>query len=125
MQDSWLNATGIQITIVLFLIIIVAGLLILVLKFLFIYDRLLKNKEYKEAKKEIEKLNEKEVAGYEQREKELNYTLPGNELSGGHAASDEKGIINNINSVEELRFFPVKRRTSSFQQTVSPALGRL
>jgi len=124
MESSWFNATGIQITILLLLIIIVAALLIFILKFIFIYDRLLRNKEYHEIEKEIEKLTPEEIAAYRQREKELNYLLPENKLSGTLPSSDEKGVIN-VNFVEELRFFPVKRRTSSFQQTVSPRLNRL
>lgn len=125
MRETWFNATGIQITILLLLIVIVAGLIIFILKFLFVYDRLVRYRERREQKKELEKLTPEEISELEERQKKLDYTLPKNPLSGTHFVSDEKGLISNVNVVEELRVFPQKRRTSSFQQTVSPELKRL
>lgn len=125
MLEKWFNATGIQITILLLLIVIVAGLIIFVLKFLFVYDRLLRYRERREQKKNLEKLSRKEISELEERQKELDYSLPENPLSGTNPVSDEKGLVSNVNVVEELRVFPQKRRTSSFQQTVSTELKRL
>lgn len=125
MLEKWFNATGIQITILLLLIVIVAGLIIFVLKFLFVYDRLLRYRERREQKKNLEKLSRDEISELEEREKELAYILPENPLSGKNPVSDEKGLVSNVNVVEELRVFPEKRRTSSFQQTISPELKRL
>jgi len=125
MENSLLRETGIQITLLLLLIIIVAGLVVFILKFLFIYGRLLRRREQREAEEEIKNLTPEEVARYEQREKELDYVLPEDKLSGSDPPSDEKGIVSNVNSIGELRFFPVKRRTSSLQNTVSPQLSRL
>lgn len=125
MLEKWFNATGIQITILLLLIVIVAGLIIFVLKFLFVYDRLLRYRERREQKKNLEKLSRKEISELEERQKELDYSLPENPLSGTNPVSDEKGLVSNVNVVEELRIFPQKRRTSSFQQTVSTELKRL
>ena len=124
-MEKWLNATGVQITILLLLIVIIAGLIIFILKFIFIYDRLLRNKEFRENKQNVENLTNDEIAKLKKRDKELNYGLPEKQLSGRVPSADEKGLISSINTVEDLRFFPVKRRTSSFQQTVSPALSKL
>ncbi len=66
--------TGIQITLLLTLMVIIAGLIVVVLKFLSIYGKILKRKESAEVKKEIEHLSPEEIAAYEQREKQLNFT---------------------------------------------------
>ncbi|AZB35828.1 cbb3-type cytochrome c oxidase subunit I [Chryseobacterium bernardetii] len=117
--------TGIQITLLLTLMVIIAGLIVVVLKFLSIYGKILKRKESAEVKKEIEHLSPEEIAAYEQREKQLNFTPPENDLSGTLPPADTKGVIQNINSVEELRVFPTKRRTSSFRKYISPELSQL
>ncbi|UMQ43402.1 cbb3-type cytochrome c oxidase subunit I [Chryseobacterium sp. Y16C] len=124
-ETSLFNQPGIQITIVLLLIIIIAGLVIVVLKFLSVYSQILRRKEYSEIQKKIKNLSPEELNEYERREKELDFQQPENQLSGHVPATDEKGVIRNINSVEEFRFFPTKRRTSSFLNYVSPELTRL
>ncbi len=124
-ETSLFSQPGIQITIVLLLIIIIAGLVIVVLKFLSVYSQILRRKEYSEVQKKIENLSPEELNEYERREKELDFQQPENQLSGHIPAADEKGVIRNINSVEEFRFFPTKRRTSSFLNYVSPELTRL
>ena len=124
-MEKWFNAPGIQITILLLLIVIVAGLVIFIVKFLFLYDRILRKREYREHTKVIEELDSEEISNLEKREKQLNYKMPARQLAGKIPASDQKGIVSNINSVEELRVFPLKRRTSSFQQTASPELKQL
>lgn len=126
MADSaLLNETGIQLTLLLLLIIIIAGLTIAIFKFLSVYANILKRKEALEAQKKIENLSEEELENYEQRDRELHTELPENKLSGNIPASDKRGVIQNINLVEELRVFPTKRRTSSFQKYISPQLGKL
>lgn len=122
---SLFKETGIQITLLLTLMVIVAGLIIVVLKFLSVYSKILKRKESAEIKAEIKHLSPEEIAVYEQREKELNFIPPENDLSGTLPPADPKGVVQNINVVEELRVFPTKRRTSSFQKYISPELSRL
>ncbi|HIB8182202.1 TPA: cbb3-type cytochrome c oxidase subunit I [Elizabethkingia anophelis] len=122
---SLFKETGIQITVSLLLIIIIAGLIILILRFFSIYSSILRKKEFLEHKKNIENLSLEEIEAIGKRNEELNYQLPPGKLSGEESASDERGIIDNINSVEELRVFPVKRRTSSFQKYISPQLTTL
>ncbi|REC46987.1 cbb3-type cytochrome c oxidase subunit I [Chryseobacterium pennipullorum] len=124
-EPSLFGQTGIQITLALMLIIIIAGLIIVVLKFLSIYSNILRQRESSEIRKKIKDLNPEELNEYEKREKELNFEQEQNQLSGNHSPADEKGVIRNINSVEEFRFFPIKRRTSSFLNYVSPELTKL
>ncbi|SFN41482.1 cytochrome c oxidase cbb3-type subunit 1 [Chryseobacterium oleae] len=124
-ESSLLNQTGIQITLLLMLMVIIASLVILIFKFLAIYSRILRNRELSEIRKKIENSSPEELREYEKREKELNFQPAENQLSGCLPPSDEKGIIKNVNSVEELRVFPTKRRTSSFLQYISPELSKL
>lgn len=126
MADSSLfNQAGIQITLALMLIIVIAGLIIVVLRFLGIYAKILKRRELTETYKKIKNLNPEELQEYERREKELSFEPEENQLSGTIPPSDEKGIIQNVNTVENLRVFPTKRRNSSFINYVSPELTKL
>ncbi|MDQ1160010.1 cytochrome c oxidase cbb3-type subunit 1 [Chryseobacterium sp. SORGH_AS 447] len=126
MADSPLfNQTGIQLTLALMLIIIVAGLVIVVLKFLSIYSNILKQREWLEAEKKRWNLSPEERAEYEKQLREAEQDQPENQLSGNLPPSDTKGVIRNINSVEEFRIFPTKRRNSSFIKYISPELTRL
>jgi cytochrome c oxidase cbb3-type subunit 1 len=126
MADSSLfNQAGIQITLALILIIIIAGLIIVVLRFLGIYAKILKHRELTETYKKIKNLNTEELQEYERREKELSFEPEENQLSGTNAPSDEKGMIQNVNTAENLRVFPTKRRNSSFINYVSPELTKL
>jgi cytochrome c oxidase cbb3-type subunit I len=124
-ESSLFSQTGIQITIVLMLIIIIAGLVVVVLKFLSVYSNILRRREHLETQKKIKNLSPEEIEQYEKREQELSSGQTENQLSGNLTPSDEKGVIRNINSVEEFRVFPTKRRTSSFLNYVSPELTRL
>lgn len=124
-MENLFNATGIQITVLLLLIVIVAGLVVFVLKFLFMYDRILKIREKKAAERKIRKLKKEEILELKDKQKRLDYVSPEKELSGSLPPLDEKGIVSNFNRVEELRFFPSKRRTSSFESTASALLSKL
>lgn len=124
-ESSLFNQTGIQLTLLLMLIIIIAGLVVLVFKFLSVYANILRRKEYLEEQKKIKELSSAEVEEYQKREKQLKFQVPANELSGSLPSVDEKGMVQNINVVEEFRFFPHKRRTSSFLNYISPELTQL
>lgn len=124
-ESSLFNQTGIQITLLLMLMIIIAGLVVLIFKFLAIYGRILRRKELLETQKKIQNMSAEELHIYEEREKAINFLPEENLLSGTLPARDEKGVIQNVNSVDELRVFPTKRRTSSFQQYISPELSKL
>src|SRR5690606_14860415 len=124
-MENLFNATGIQITVLLLLIVIVAGLVVFVLKLLFMYDRILKIREKKAAERKIRKLKKEEILELKDKQKRLDYVSPEKELSGSLPPLDEKGIVSNFNRVEELRFFPSKSRTSSFESTASVPLSKL
>ncbi len=124
MNNSLIGESGIQITLVLVLIPILAGLLIAILKTYSTYKNLKSRRELLDLEKKIKTLSPEEIQHYEHRKKQMEYRLPENELSGNLAPSDEKGIISNINSVEEIRVIPHKKSAVP-QNYVSPQLAKL
>lgn len=124
MNNSLFGESGIQITLVLVLIPILAGLLIAILKTYSTYKNLKSRRKLLDLEKKIKTLSPEEIQQYEHRKKQMEYRLPENELSGNLAPSDEKGIISNINSVEEIRVIPHKKSAVP-QNYVSPQLAEL
>ena len=124
MNNSLIGESGIQITLVLVLIPILAGLLIAILKTYSTYKNLKSRRELLDLEKKIKTLSPEEIQQYEHRKKQMEYQVPENELSGNLAPSDEKGIISNINSVEEIRVIPHKKSAVP-QNYVSPQLAEL
>ena len=124
MNNSLIGESGIQITLVLVLIPILAGLLIAILKTYSTYKNLKSRRELLDLEKKIKTLSPEEIQHYEHRKKQMEYQVPENELSGNLAPSDEKGIISNINSVEEIRVIPHKKSAVP-QNYVSPQLAEL
>ena len=124
MNNSLIGESGIQITLVLVLIPILAGLLIAILKTYSTYKNLKSRRELLDLEKKIKTLSSEEIQHYEHRKKQMEYQVPENELSGNLAPSDEKGIISNINSVEEIRVIPHKKSAVP-QNYISPQLAKL
>ena len=124
MYNSLIGESGIQITLVLVLIPILAGLLIAILKTYSTYKNLKSRRKLLDLEKKIKTLSPEEIQQYEHRKKQMEYQVPENELSGNLAPSDEKGIISNINSVEEIRVIPHKKSAVP-QNYVSPQLAKL
>ncbi len=124
MNNSLIGESGIQITLVLVLIPILADLLIAILKKYSTYKNLKSRRELLDLEKKVKTLSPEEIQHYEHRKKQMEYQVPENELSGNIAPSDEKGIISNINSVEEIRVIPHKKSAVP-QNYVSPQLAEL
>lgn len=124
MNNSIFGESGIQITVLLILIPVLAGLVIAIVKTYSTYKNLKNQRKLFEFNKKIETLTPDELDFYEKRRVEQEYQLPQNELSGAILPSDDKGIIHNINVIDELRFIPHKR---SFvpQKYISPQLAKL
>lgn len=124
MNNSLFGESGIQLTLLLIVIPVLVGLVIAVVKTFSTYKNLRARHQLREFEKKIEHLSPQEIEQYEKRKKELEYQLPKNELAGTIPASDEKGIINNINTIEDIRVIPHKRSPLA-QNYVSPELSKL
>lgn len=124
MNNSLFGESGIQMTLLLVLIPVLAGLVIAIVKTYGTYKNLTNRKQLHEFEKKIETLSPADIEQYEKRTRELEYQLPENELSGNLAASDEKGIINNINKIDAIRVIPHKKSPIA-QNYISPELSKL
>lgn len=109
MKLSLFGESGIQITVLLILIPVLVGLLLAVIKLYSTYKYLKKRNELNAFNKKVAGLTDEEIEAYRKREEQLKFQLPENVLSGSHQPSDGKGLITNINTVEELRVLPSKK----------------
>lgn len=124
MNNSLFGESGIQLTLLLILLPILAGLAIAVIKTYSTYKNLKSRSELREFERKIQNLSPAEIEQYQQRQKELEYQLPENELSGSLPAADQKGIITNINIIDTIRVIPHKKSPLP-QNYVSPELSKL
>lgn len=124
MNNSLFGESGIQLTVLLILLPIIGGLVIAIVKLYSTYLRLKQKQKLSKFTKSLEKLSPEEVENYKKRQQELDYHLPENALSGEKSASDVKGIISNVNIVDQLRIIPVKQSFQG-QQYVSKHLTKL
>lgn len=124
MNNSLFGESGVQLTLLLILIPILAGLVIAVIRTYGTYKDLQIRRELQDIHNKIKDLTPVEVEQYKRREKELEYRIPENELSGSLPVMDQKGIITNINTVEEIRAIPHKNSEVK-DAVVTPQLGKL
>ena len=124
MNNSLFGESGIQLTLVLILIPVIAGLVIAVVRTYAAYKNIRKQREYLDFQKKLATLTPEEIEVYESKSEAQNYRLPENELSGKLPPSDEKGIISNINAVEEILIIPQKKSVTT-QKYITPELSKL
>lgn len=120
MNNSIFGESGIQITVLLILLPVLAGLIIAIVK---TYGTYKKGRRLAEFRKRIQNLSPEELAAYEEQNHDP-YVLSNNELSGDDEPQDIRGIIHNVNRVEELRFVPVKKSPVP-QKYISPQQATL
>lgn len=123
-NKNLLNESGIIITLFLIALPVLFAAVILVLKAYGILNKYLKKKELQKFNVYLKGLSSEEIIKLEQRKKELEYTLNNKELTGDLAPLDDKGIINNISEVNNLRFIEQKRKGQS-RPYVEPKLTQL
>lgn len=124
MNNNLFGQSGIQITLLLILLPIIAGLILGVIKLYNSYLSLKKRRELSEFSKKLGDLTPEELDAYQKRKEELAFNLPKNVLSGHLAVSDNKGIITNINTVDNIRVIPEKQSYES-QKYISQHLATL
>ena len=124
MNNSLFGESGIQLTLVLVLIPVIAALVIAVVRTYAAYKNIRRRREYLEFQKKISRLTPEEIKVYEEKSVAQNYRLPENELSGNLPPSDQKGIISNINAVEEILIIPQKKSINT-QKYITPELSKL
>lgn len=121
------SETGVLITLVLIAIPVCVGVLILAARVL----RIIKQQRYTIARKEavqlaeqIAQAGEADLSALLTRKRALDYRLTNYELGGKEQASDEKGLLGNVQYDDSLPFVPLKKKAVQ-RPPVSPQLARL
>jgi cytochrome c oxidase cbb3-type subunit 1 len=121
------SETGVLITLVLIAIPVCIGVLILAARVL----RVIRQQRYKLAREEagelaeqIAQADESAITALVKRKQALDYRLTNYELSGTQLASDEKGLLGNVQYNDNLPFVPLKKKALQ-RPPVSNDLSRL
>ncbi|MBS1666619.1 MAG: cbb3-type cytochrome c oxidase subunit I [Bacteroidetes bacterium] len=118
------SQSGILILLFLVAIPVVAAAIILIIKARAFTIRYLKRKEQEKFYMGLKNMSPEEVQQLEQRKKELEFSLSNNELSGNTMPSDTRGLVNNINHKEDLRFISSKKKGQQ-RPSIDPHLSKL
>lgn len=108
-MDKLLNEPGLQITIVLFLIPVIFALILILIRVNRMISDTIKKSELKRIYEHLSRLQPGEISALEERRKELEFQLSGNELSENKEVSDPRGLIDEANEVHDIRFLQSKR----------------
>ncbi|WP_238555505.1 hypothetical protein [Chryseobacterium sp. P1-3] len=108
-MDELLNEPGLQITIVLFLLPIIFALILILIRVNRMISDTLKKKELKRIYEYVNHLQPGEISTLEERKKELEFQLSGNELSSNKIVKDPRGLVNQANEIHDIRFLQTKR----------------
>ncbi|HRG52321.1 MAG TPA: cbb3-type cytochrome c oxidase subunit I [Bacteroidia bacterium] len=115
---------GIIITIILILIPVIIASAIAIVKGYSVLNNYLKKKEVDKFNVYLKGLSSEDIEKLEHRKSELEFTLSNNELAGDIAPIDNKGLINNINEVDTLRFIEQKKKSQP-RPFIEPDLTKL
>ena len=111
MEDKNLfSESGILITLFLIVIPVIVASIIVVVKAYAFLNNYNKKKELDKFNEYLKGLQPEEIQKLEIRKKELEFVLANNELAGTAKPSDNKGLIDNLSTAEELRFVEKKKK---------------
>ncbi|AZB29691.1 MULTISPECIES: cbb3-type cytochrome c oxidase subunit I [Chryseobacterium] len=108
-MDELLNEPGLQITIVLFLIPVIFALILILIRVNRMISDTIKRSELKRIYEHLSRLQPGEISALEERRKELEFQLSGDELSENKEVRDPRGLIDEANEVHDIRFLQSKR----------------
>lgn len=115
---------GIIITIILISIPVIIASAIAIVKGYSVLNNYLKKKEVDKFNVYLKGLSSEDIEKLKHRKSELEFTLSNNELAGDIAPIDNKGLINNINEVDTLRFIEQKKKSQP-RPFIEPDLTKL
>ena len=118
------NEWGIIITLLLIALPIIVASILAIVKAKAIIKNYLEKKEQERFYNYIKDLTPIEVEKLEQRKRALEFALSNNELSGKTQPVDNKGLIDNISTVETLRFIEQKKKSQP-RPYIEPELSKL
>lgn len=123
-ETNTLGQAGIWITIFLIMIPIIIAAYIAIMRGKGALRRHQLDSEYENFKKKLKSMSPEEVEALKLRKKELEYELERNAISGEAPVKDKKGLIDNVETAEELRFVEVKKKGQP-RPYVDPKLTKL
>ncbi|MDR2235687.1 MAG: cbb3-type cytochrome c oxidase subunit I [Chryseobacterium sp.] len=109
-MDEFLNEPGLQITVLLISLPIIFALILILIKVYSLISRSLRKKELKRIYKHLENLPPDEISALEERKKELEFRLSGDELSSHKNVKDPRGLVDQANEIHDIRFLQGKRK---------------
>lgn len=109
-MDEFLNEPGLQITIILISLPIIFALILILIKVNRMISNTLKKRELKRIYNHLGNLSPQEVTALEERKKELEFQLSGNELSPHKNVKDPRGLVDQPNEIQDIRFLQSKRK---------------
>lgn len=107
------SQSGIIITLVLLLIPILVACFIVINRAKLMLKKLHFKQEMKRFSEKVKMMNADEVKALEQRIQELSFELSDDELGSSREASDEKGIVDNVNQSSFIRFVDIKKKSQA------------
>ncbi len=119
-----ISESGIIITIILILIPILVTVFMVIIKTYATINYYNKKKELEKFYEYLRGLGPDELEKFEQRKKELEFSLSNIELAGNKEANDSRGLIDNISQVESLRFVELKKKSQP-RPYIEPDLSKL
>ncbi|MFV0607147.1 MAG: cbb3-type cytochrome c oxidase subunit I [Niabella sp.] len=118
------NEWGIIITIILIIIPVVTASIIVIIRAYSAINNYYKRKELEKFNEHLKHLSPEEIKKLEGRKKELEFSLSNNELAGTATPVDSRGLIDNINNVESIRFIQQKKKGQA-RPYIEPELTKL
>lgn len=109
-MDKLIEEPGLQITTLLLAVPIIFALILILIKIYRMIDNILKKKELKRIHASLAQLKPNEISALQERKKELEFQLFGNELTTQTHVKDPRGLVNRANEVHDVNFLVEKRK---------------
>jgi len=108
-MNELLREPGLQITIFLLSIPVIFALILILIKVNRMISVTIKRNELIKIYEHLDRLQPGEISALEERKKELEFQLSGNELSKNKEVKDPRGLIDQANEIHDIRFLQTKR----------------
>lgn len=124
MNNHIFDEYGIILLLLLIAIPVIVASIILVIKANNVLKKYINKSKQEKFNSYLHNLSEKEIKLLKKRQKEIEFELTNNELSGNLKSNDNKGLLSNINKSEELRFVEQKKKSQP-RPYIEPKLTKL
>jgi cytochrome c oxidase cbb3-type subunit 1 len=123
-EKNLFSEEGIIITLILVAIPLVVAAILVIIKAYTAVNYYIKTKELEKFNEYLKDLSTEEIEQLEKRKKELEFALSNNELAGKNSPADSKGLVQNVNDVDNIRIIQQKKKSQP-RPYIDPALTKL